>query len=188
MLGCTPPAQCMLGYTPCCPVHAGIWSTSGRYASNWNAFLFWYQVTSGGRKYLLYQVPSRGQLSMGRYPGGGARYAWGVGIPRVVGIPGYITKSPAVTDSYWWPPKQVVRILLECFLVISLIIVQLQRTDILASTIWTAMLDHWHNQGRVLRMRPHTSRVQFLSSHQFSVKSLPNNKEDIFCTLRLNYF
>ena len=32
---------------------------------------------------------------MGRYPGGGARYAWGVGIPRVVGIPGYITKSPA---------------------------------------------------------------------------------------------
>ena len=34
----TPPAQCMLGYTP--PVHAGIWSTSGQYASHWNAFLF----------------------------------------------------------------------------------------------------------------------------------------------------
>ena len=59
MLGCTSPAQCMLGYTPCpvhariytpcCPVHTGIWSTSGRYASNWNAFLFWYQVTSGDR-------------------------------------------------------------------------------------------------------------------------------------------
>ena len=44
-----PPAQCMLGYTPNpvhagihtprCIVHAEIWSTSGRYASHWNAFL-----------------------------------------------------------------------------------------------------------------------------------------------------
>ena len=32
-----PPAQCMLGYTPC-TVHSGIRSTSGRYASDWNAF------------------------------------------------------------------------------------------------------------------------------------------------------
>ena len=40
MLGYTPPAQCMLGYTPPCPVHAGIWSTSGRYTSHWNAFFF----------------------------------------------------------------------------------------------------------------------------------------------------
>ena len=45
MLGYThPPVQCILGYTPH-PVNAGIWSTSGRYASNWNAFLF--------RKYVL---------------------------------------------------------------------------------------------------------------------------------------
>ena len=47
-----PPSQCMLGYTPFCPVHAGIhtprlcamhaWirSTSGPYAFHWNAFLF----------------------------------------------------------------------------------------------------------------------------------------------------
>ena len=58
----TPPAQCMLGYTlPCpvharvhpplpppCTVHAGIWSTSGRYASHWNAFLLilWYSAKS----------------------------------------------------------------------------------------------------------------------------------------------
>ena len=34
-----PPTQCMLGYTPFCTVHAGIRSTSGRYASYWNAFL-----------------------------------------------------------------------------------------------------------------------------------------------------
>ena len=49
--GKQPPAQCMLGYTttlpsacwdtPPCPVHAGIRSTSGRYASYWNAFLFY---------------------------------------------------------------------------------------------------------------------------------------------------
>ena len=32
-----PPDQ---GQTPSCAVHAGIQSTSGRYASNWNAFLF----------------------------------------------------------------------------------------------------------------------------------------------------
>ena len=31
----TPPAQCMLGYSP-----PGIRSTSGRYASHWNAFLY----------------------------------------------------------------------------------------------------------------------------------------------------
>ena len=37
-LGRHPTAQCMLRYTPH-PVHAGIWSTSGRYASYWNAFL-----------------------------------------------------------------------------------------------------------------------------------------------------
>ena len=44
MLGYTPPAQCMLGYTtPPCPVH-GIWSTSGRYASHWNTFLFMFSV------------------------------------------------------------------------------------------------------------------------------------------------
>ena len=30
-------AQCMLGYTLPCPVHAEIRSTSGRYASHWNA-------------------------------------------------------------------------------------------------------------------------------------------------------
>ena len=46
----TPTAQCMLRYTPLfpvhagihihlCAVHAGIRSTSGRYASHWNAFL-----------------------------------------------------------------------------------------------------------------------------------------------------
>ena len=43
----TPPALCMMGYTPC-PVHAGIHPhpvhagirSSGRYASHWNAFLF----------------------------------------------------------------------------------------------------------------------------------------------------
>ena len=34
-----PPAQWMLGYTPPCTVHAGIWSTSGRYTFHWNAFL-----------------------------------------------------------------------------------------------------------------------------------------------------
>ena len=39
MLGYTPPAQCMLGYTHPCPMHAGIRSTSGRYAYYWNAFL-----------------------------------------------------------------------------------------------------------------------------------------------------
>ena len=39
MLGYSPPAKCMLGYTPCA-VHAGIWSTSGRYVFHWNAFLF----------------------------------------------------------------------------------------------------------------------------------------------------
>ena len=39
-LGRHPPAQCMLGYTPPRTVHAGIRSTSGRYASHWNAFLF----------------------------------------------------------------------------------------------------------------------------------------------------
>ena len=33
------PAKCMLGFTPLCAVHAGIRSTSGRYASYWNAFL-----------------------------------------------------------------------------------------------------------------------------------------------------
>ena len=38
-LGRHPPAQCMLEYTPPCTVHAGIWSTSRRYASYWNAFL-----------------------------------------------------------------------------------------------------------------------------------------------------
>ena len=46
--GLTPPVLCMLGYTHTCPVHAvihipsgyyGIRSTSGRYASHWNAFL-----------------------------------------------------------------------------------------------------------------------------------------------------
>ena len=35
--------HCILGYTSRptspCAVHAGIWSTSGRYASHWNAFL-----------------------------------------------------------------------------------------------------------------------------------------------------
>ena len=35
-----PLAQCMLGYTLPCTVHAGIWSTSRLYASHWNAFLF----------------------------------------------------------------------------------------------------------------------------------------------------
>ena len=39
-LGRHPLAQCMLGYTHPNPVHAGIRSTSGRYASHWNAFLF----------------------------------------------------------------------------------------------------------------------------------------------------
>ena len=34
-----PPAQCMLGYILPCAVDAGIWSTSGRYASSWNAYL-----------------------------------------------------------------------------------------------------------------------------------------------------
>ena len=33
------PVQCMLGYTPPSPVPGGIWSTSRRYASHWNAFL-----------------------------------------------------------------------------------------------------------------------------------------------------
>ena len=37
--GQTPPAQCMLGYKPCA-VHAGMRSTSGRYACYWNAFLY----------------------------------------------------------------------------------------------------------------------------------------------------
>ena len=36
--GQTPPPD--QGQTPSCAVHAGIQSTSGRYASNWNAFLF----------------------------------------------------------------------------------------------------------------------------------------------------
>ena len=36
-----PPAQCMLGYTHPCPVHAGIHSTSGKYVSYWNAFLYY---------------------------------------------------------------------------------------------------------------------------------------------------
>ena len=72
--GQKPPAQCMLGYTPPCPVHAGIHpppaqcmlgctpsplssagirSTSGRYASHWNTFLF-----SNGVSFFRY-----GQLS-----------------------------------------------------------------------------------------------------------------------------
>ena len=34
-----PPRQTPPGQTPPCPVHAGIRSTSGRYASHWNAFL-----------------------------------------------------------------------------------------------------------------------------------------------------
>ena len=44
-LGRHPPAQCMLGYThPPWAVHAGIRSTSGRYASHWNAFLFIFKL------------------------------------------------------------------------------------------------------------------------------------------------
>ena len=39
MLAYTPSTQCILGYTPRA-VHAGIRSTSGRYASYWNAYLF----------------------------------------------------------------------------------------------------------------------------------------------------
>ena len=37
--GQTPPGQTPPRQTPPCPVHAGIRSTSGRYASHWNAFL-----------------------------------------------------------------------------------------------------------------------------------------------------
>ena len=53
-----PAAQCMLGYTP--PVHAGIHpravhpgirSTSGRYASHWNAFLFFSLFDAGEERY-----------------------------------------------------------------------------------------------------------------------------------------
>ena len=39
-LGRHPPGQTPPGQTPPCTVHAGIRSTSGRYASHWNAFLF----------------------------------------------------------------------------------------------------------------------------------------------------
>ena len=45
-MGRHPPAQCMLGYTPPRPVHAGIRSTSGQYASHWNAFLSTYFLAS----------------------------------------------------------------------------------------------------------------------------------------------
>ena len=54
--GQTPPAQCMLGYTPLpsacwdtppCTVHAGIRSTSGRYASHWNAFFLYQHLLCG---------------------------------------------------------------------------------------------------------------------------------------------
>ena len=38
LLGRHPPAQCMLGYTSPCQVHAGI--HPGRYTSYWNSFLF----------------------------------------------------------------------------------------------------------------------------------------------------
>ena len=38
----TPPGQTPPGQTP--PVHAGIRSTSGRYASHWNAFLLHYNL------------------------------------------------------------------------------------------------------------------------------------------------
>ena len=37
--GHTPPGQTPPRQTPPCPVHAGIRSTSGRFASHWNAFL-----------------------------------------------------------------------------------------------------------------------------------------------------
>ena len=57
MLGYTPPAQCMLGYTP---RYYGIRSTSGRYASHWNAFLLKiipHYINSGFNfeKHYLYQ-------------------------------------------------------------------------------------------------------------------------------------
>ena len=38
-LGSNPPGQTS-GQTAPCPVHAGIWSTSRRFAPYWNAFLF----------------------------------------------------------------------------------------------------------------------------------------------------
>ena len=38
--GQTPPGQTPPGQTPPCVVHAEIWSTSGWYASYWNAILF----------------------------------------------------------------------------------------------------------------------------------------------------
>ena len=62
--GCLP--HCMLRYThppgqapslqadtPPCAVHAGIWSTSGQYASHWNAFLLLIKIlTSIGYRFL----------------------------------------------------------------------------------------------------------------------------------------
>ena len=59
-----PPAQCMLGYTPPCPVHAGIHPPpvhagihcSGWYASYWNAFLLVYCNPPGNSgTFLRYQ-------------------------------------------------------------------------------------------------------------------------------------
>ena len=44
VLGYTPPAQCMLGYMPSRAVHAGIQSTSRRYASHWNTFLYCFNI------------------------------------------------------------------------------------------------------------------------------------------------
>ena len=46
----TPPAQCMLGYSPRA-VHPGIRSTIGRYASHWNAFLFFSLFDAGEERY-----------------------------------------------------------------------------------------------------------------------------------------
>ena len=39
----TTPSACWDTHTPC-PVHAGIRSSSGRYASHWNAFLLFFKV------------------------------------------------------------------------------------------------------------------------------------------------
>ena len=60
-----PPAQCMLSYTllpsacwhtPPCTVHAGIQSTSRRYASHWNALLLLLEFHSHVTHYIIVKL------------------------------------------------------------------------------------------------------------------------------------
>ena len=118
MLGYThPPAQCMLGYMPpLCTVHAGIWSTSGRYASHWNAFLSLCVVSAHqqncGKVMFL-------QASVSHFVrrGGGWVLNPEVGThPLSHSVHGGVGDTPRILGDR--VDKRAVRILLQCFLVL----------------------------------------------------------------------